>query len=373
MSGANSAARRSVPSVAATQVEFISTPLPAWAWCCAALFAIAVAAISSWIAADAPFSMRPTSVSQLVDGAHDDQAHVAARVLAGDASDADVIVYGSSSAREALWPEAALEAAVQDLRGERLAIVTLTSSAQNPIEALFLATLRPARPGQLYVLVVGFGTVRASNVFERLAHGAFLVPPLALLDDDRYAALVPREWTSTSGRWLMRWYALRQWSQRQIRFGFRSWILRELYGIGVAPYDVYRYDGIGSTKVPDRTLQVNGTRHALKVDFTEKIDAFSRTLDALAEYVHDRGSELAIVTAPDFAHGLRETLPAEHARFLSELGTLATRRGVAVFDWNTTIDWEPADSVDATHASAAGRRKWSTALVGWLARRVPMN
>jgi hypothetical protein len=169
----------------------------------------------------------------------------------------------------------------------------------------------------------------------------------------------------------MRWYALRQWSQRQIRFGLRSWVLEELYGAVVPPYDGYRYAHIRARRSIDSEVRLGDRRSKPQADFAADLNYFLRTVDILAERLQSRGNHLALVIAPDFGSLHGNELQTERARYVSALQAWASRRGATFLDWNSTIRWESTDSIDGVHATPAGREKWSAALVGWLAQRSP--
>ena len=166
MSDANLAARRNPPAPVPTQVEVVSSLLPAWAWVMAVLFAFAagVACLCFTVL------LLSSNVAWmcLVDEKHDDQAYVAAKVLSGRLRQADIVVFGTSSTREALWHEDALQTAIEPVGGRAKEIVILASSEQSPIEALFLATLGETRSGQLFVVFLGFGALHFNSPFEKL-------------------------------------------------------------------------------------------------------------------------------------------------------------------------------------------------------------
>lgn len=355
--------------------------MPAWAWCLAGLIALAAGAL---LLLASP-ALLPASVwPRFIDERRDDQAYVAAKVMAGELADADVVVLGTSSAREALWPESDLQAALMHSGGEKQKIVNLASSSQSPLETLFLVSLQPTKPGQLYVVFVGFGALQLEQPFARLEEGGFLVSPEHLLAAYPSAALYPRHWTSGWSRWLMRWHALRQRLQRQIKFGLRSSVREAVYGLPAIRYQAYLYEGAQRASIPDRAVQLQQTSSALARNFEPNLTNLTRALDSLAVAVRQRGSRLVLVAPPDSAPELRSTHPAEYARFEATVGALAVRHGVGLFDWNGQVVWNrpicpnqlaaenrptaslAADFIDATHVSAAGRDKWSAAFIAWL-------
>lgn len=291
--------------------------------------------------------------------------------LAGELARADVVLFGTSSLREALLPEAGLQPALAHKRGGKMSIVNLSSAAQTTLEALFLATLRPAPPGQIYVVFLGFGALQYSDSFDRLEQGAFLVAPDHLLDAYTADCVYPQRWAAWPSRLAMRWGALRQRLQRQIKFGLRSRVREAVYGLRTR-YLPYFYEGPQAAAIPDRTLQLTQAKTAIAGQFEVKLSQTIRALDLLAQAVQRNGSRLVIASPPDSGPELRQALPVEYGRFDGAVTELVQRRGMERVDWNAQLDWNRSatqgDFIDAAHVSKQGRDKWSASFVAWLDR-----
>ena len=290
-------------------------------------------------------------------------------MLSGESQQADVLILGTSSIREGLWHEQALEAGLVRLGGSSYRIVNLATSAQSLPESLFLATYGDARRGQTVVLFISFGGLQLPDPFTRLERGAFLVAPIQLQDALADEGLLPSSWSATTGRMLLRWHLARQITHRLFRFGLKSWVWSYWYGVAGAPYNAYIYDDLPDDKRPDKQKSVKQASLSLAKNFDANMTVLPKTLTLLASSVQKRAGKLVIAMAPDVAPSLRANLPAQFARFESELAAFASRTGVEIVDWNPAVAWKESDSIDASHVSASGRNKWSELFLQWLANQ----
>ena len=365
----SSASSTASSKAAPIQLEAVSPPLPARAWGAVLICSLITTLALLLLPLTSPSVAPATSWMRLVDTRDDDQAYVGAKVLAGDLEQADFVLLGTSSAREAFWPEAALQAALEQGGGTSSRIVNLASSAQSPIEMLFLATMRPTKPGQLYIVLINLSALQIANPFENLERGGFFLPPEHLVDAYPRAGVYPEHWKSWSSRLLARWHALRQRLQRQIKYCLRSWIGQTVYGLSAQSYRPYRYLDRPAPDGSHRARLLQTAKADFEKHFESNLAYLARTLDPLAVTRQQRGSRLIVMHPPNADHVFAGAYPREYARFMAVIRALESRQGVAVVELNQQIDWTAEDFIDYAHVSATGRDKWSAAFVDWLQRQ----
>ena len=353
-----------------TQVEVDSSPLPwrglfATAWIAGLLCLLALQLVPNALfsSADAGFW------HSLTDTKKDDQAHVMAKARSGEAATADVLILGTSAAREALWMDSELSAELGRKDSPNINIINLASSAQSPIESLLIMNAIRLRPGRLIILFASPTTLQQAQPFHAIEQGGFLKSPEDLIRQYSQREIFPSYWLKTSNRVLYQIRLTRQKLHRLLNYRLKYWIQAEVYGAPQQNYSPYLYVGQTSQTRDSRLAQLKEFEGRFKKSTERNLPYVKNTLKVIAEYLTSRGCRVVIARPPDLNDEFRQSFPNEFEKFETLIHELEKSHRFEQLNLNDKIVWETRDFVDLTHVTESGRAKWSDALVTWLARQ----
>jgi hypothetical protein len=354
----------------ATQIEVVSTPLSLAALLAATLLAGLFFVLLLTVGINAlPGTSDPRFWHQMIDTNRDDQAHVMGKVLSGDAAGADIVILGTSATREALLVDDQLNQKIALRRSLPLSIVNLASSAQSPIESLFLVDAMAPQAGQEFVLFVSISSLRQDHPFNRLERGGFMHPPEALIQKYAGRDIFPVEWQSHSKRLLYKFRAARSQLFRLVNFRLKYWFQENIYGHAAPPYSPYLYIGQPSAKPETKHAQINTHRDGHRRQLSTNLMYLKNTIDVLANTLNQRNCRLVIASPPEFNREMRGMFPNESRLLNDVIQGLRAKHQIELVDFNDAISWSQNDFVDLTHVTQSGRDKWSEALLTWLSSR----
>lgn len=296
----------------------------------------------------------------LYDVRHDDQAYVASRIHSDHGRKATFVILGNSSIREAFWPDARMTQTLATQGG----FLNLASSAQNAIEALFLAAAMEPRSGQTFVVFLNATSLREENPLVRLEAGAFLRSPVRL----REIGGLSGEWSTFGAAQVLDFQGHRQLFQRQFRARLKRWSQEFFYGRPMADYEPYRYESVTRPTQAQIEAQEKKIRQEMKQHFAANLRQQSVALEAMQGLMRQRGARLVLAASPRLVRPVAGSSGYE-AEFVSAMGEFTRNHGIEWLDLNQGIAWQAGDFFDLTHLGASGRDKWSQAFANWRAVR----
>lgn len=354
----------------ATQIEVDSTPLSFVVFVAAALFAGLLFIFTLFVGINIlPGKSDNAFWRHMADTSDDDQAHVMGKVLSGDAAHADIVILGTSATREALLLDEQLEEKLALSRSSPLSIMNLATSAQSPIESLFLTDTLEPQSGQVFLLFVSIISLQQSIPFDRIEHGVFLRPPEAIIEKYAGRGILPTKWQQQSKRVLYRIRAARAELYRHLHFRLKYWIQEVIYGKSSPHYSPYLYIGKPSAQPEAKRAQIDAHQVRFQQHQLSNLTYLKNSLDVLASFLSQRKCRLVIATPPEFNHEMRNAFPSEFQLFNSIIQNLRVTHPIELVDFNDEITWSPGDFVDLTHVTQPGRDRWSEALVTWLSKQ----
>jgi hypothetical protein len=356
-----------------TQIELLTSPLPWRAWLGALLFAVLLLVFLVWSDIAAVLYPRGDEWLKLVGDKADHSAHAAAQILSGNARRADVVLLGSSSAREAFWPDEQIEAHLASFGKSSISVANLASFSQSPLESHYLIDSIPPRAGQIYVWFDSFTALRRADRARRLLEADFLLPQVPWVKKKHSEGLLDARFVESSKLLRAQWRAKRRLLHRQVKYRLSRWIQEYLYGVPLKAREIYGFD---DAPKGDRAA-FEGYRRVLAEDLArgdhrENLKHLVQVMAASARLLERAGARLVIAAVPEHQQELRKMHPEPHAEFVRALSEVRERYGLGVLDLNHGIDWVPEDFVDPIHVSELGREKWSRRFVEWLAAQ-PMG
>lgn len=346
----NAAPVRVVP----TRVEVAFTVLPRRLWVAAALvlgvIALPVADLLSVTVWKLDLE-RLAPLHYFATDPKDSIVFATAKARSAARHDADVLVLGNSSVREALIDDVGL----QRLAGQR--IVNLSSSAQHPLEGLFLLEQAPLRAGQVVALFTSVRMLGQDNPVERMRTGAYLVDtePFLLRQGEAPESLHQRV---IKGRQLV---------ARALRKALPNRAREVLYGLAPPPAQPYFYAGL--TPMSEAQRATLGARVVEHVQQRHEVGLLrlERAVAAVAAHCRRHGARLVVFEAPnrpDRSHG-------ELAAWTDAYRAAITRAaGAPPLDPNPIAQLQLQEFYDISHLYAPpGRARFSRAFVNLLPRR----
>ena len=354
----------------ATHVEVASTPSPfsvlLWSAVVAGLLVLII------LTSDISFPQAKTDRRfwhAMSDTVQDDQAHVMGKVLSGDAAAADVVMLGTSSAREALRLDREFNAQLKQQHGSSITTINLSSGAQSPIEVLLIAEAIQPREGQLFILFISLSSLKQPKPFEAIEHGKFMYPPGELIEKYSHRKIFPGYWQNTKNRLIYFARAKREDLYRRLNYRLKYWIGEHVYGETRPAYLPHLNVGRPPLEPAVKKRQIASFKTDASRYLNSNAAYVANTLAVLSEYLSNRKCRFIIALPPEIKNEMHDLFPDEFRVFTEILDTLQKTHLVERVNLNDSMKWEAGDFRDLTHVNESGRIKWSTALAAWLARQ----
>lgn len=350
-----------------TTVDCSVTPLPWRAWRVAAALSLLLAALGALLIPEAAW-FDPARLAPIADYAidsRDSTVFALARSRSAARDSADVLVLGSSATREALEDDAALG------QGAGARILTLTSSAQNPVESLYLLQQRPLRQGQLVVLFVGLTQLGGSMRAERIESGLFLQAPFGA-DLPAQAWSVPFA-SDAAQRKLLALRGARSLLVRYLHHAMPRQLGRVLYDAPPLTPLAYYYGGLAPEQVRELVENRAAIRARMERAAMANLPLLQGALAAFARHCAEAGATLVLAENPHADADMDTVLAPWRNSYQDAVQGVAAAQHIAYVDFNSALALPPDAFTDMIHLSRAGRAAWSAhfinELAGW--RRAP--
>lgn len=347
-----------------THVEVVSTPLPWWAL----LVALIVAAVFAVAMAQFSIGAKPSRAEwkHLTGQRLDDHGYALGHIFSGRAHQADIVILGTSAAREALPVDSELAATLLKDNRALHGVANLATSSQSLTDTLYLADATAPRRGQLFVVFLSFSSLRRQNPFDTLEQGYYLHAPQVLIKKYAGRAVFPDHWNNPLNQLLYQARAVRHLWGRQLEYRLNHWVAKWAYGRSMSPYQQHRHAAKTSPSKEKKATLFNQLDRDFKLNYAANLSYVVPTIKALAAGLNNSGARLVVAAPPEFNRELRNRFPGEYRQFAARLQTLQTEFGFELLNLNTQITWLETDFVDLVHVSRTGREKWTRALGIWL-------
>jgi hypothetical protein len=356
----------------ATQIEVDSTPLSLLGLASSVLIAAVVLVFIVAAGLDASQSKIDRSFwYRLADTKKDDQAHVMAKVFSGDAAKADVVILGTSSAREAVLTDTQFNAELTRQNSPRRSAINLATGAQSPIESLLIADAMPPHEGQLFVLFISLYSFKQALPFDAIEKGRLMRPPEDLIKKYSRQKIFPPHWLGFGDRLLYRARAERQALYRHLNYRLKYGIAEQVYAQPAPIYSPHLNVGKPPLDPGLKRRQIEHFNADLKRYLKPNLVYVANTLGVLADFLKAHKCRFVIATPPELNNEMRELFPLELGIFNEMLQTVRSAHPFELLELNDSINWEAADFHDLTHVNESGRSKWSRALATWLSQQPP--
>lgn len=345
-----------------TTVECVWTPLPGRAWFAVASSLIVLAIVACAFLADEawfdPLRLAPIEAYAL--DSKDSTVFAVARARSPARAQADVILLGSSTARESLWDEALWRQA-----GD-LQVAKLVSSAQLPIESLFLLEQQPLNRGQLVILSVGISQLVIEDKGARLQDGIFLQNPQSFIAAHPDLFPTENDWLRQRLQTLA---GARRLLGRYLHVALPRQLSQHIYDApAVQSLESYYTAQASSAGIRQ---QRNDLRQGLETNGKKHLPAYLSAVDAIARYCARHGATLVVLESPYLERDLQTTFALAWPAYQRGMEALADRRGVRYLNMSRKVALSQRDFIDVVHIGPSGRDAWSAQLLreiaGWRA------
>jgi hypothetical protein len=329
-----------------TTVECVVTPLPWRAWGAIAATLLALATLV-WFNTPKVIWPDPAALAPIHEFAQNERDHsvfVLEHARSPERDQADVLILGSSVPLAALWDEATLD----KVGGARF--INLSSSAQNPLESMFLLQQRPLRHGQMVVLYVGVSLLGLPEYGRRLEAGEFLQSPFAFAAANPNPKFIPPHWNDPNQQRLIALRGIRSLFARYVHYLLRQRISHLLYQTPIIEHQEFCCTMAERREVMAQRLATNAASNLAK---------FGSLLDAIAAHCARNGAHLVLFEGPsqdvDRKHLYRPWL----VDYQSIVHDVAIRNQVTYVDLNQRLQLPESAYFDAVHLTLHGRDPWS--------------
>jgi hypothetical protein len=309
------------------------------------------------------------NIAALANGPTDDWARAVGRIAAVGNQRTDVIILGTSLARESLWRANEIAAAVEAAGGQPLKVLNLLLSDLTFREALFLVEQLHLGPGQRVLLFHSpTSFAQTERARERLRRGLFLSSPLGFAR--RFQDELPelRGWLEPLAAARTRITLARGLFYRSVHNRIQYWATRRLYG--QPTFTRYRYGHLEADRAAHARIQPaaeTGIRHRMREHWETTHATEARDARAFLTYVASTGARAYLFDSP-LATGDDDRLFApwwtEYQRLVERIATATDTERV---DLNQSVPIGVEDYTYGRHVGRAARARWSRALVAWLA------
>ena len=288
-----------------------------------------------------------------------------ARALAWRDKTTDMVIFGSSAAREALWQEGVLEAQLSALAGRSIRVADLTSSGQGPGEMLVLLDTLRLKPGTTVLMVLSPSRLyRQFNATYGVLPSDIPVDQLSLDDSLNVETPAIQDTVPAIERYAITAEALRRVFYRWLQVWPTNYLRQHVYGITPPPRDTYLYLDLPYGNSNKRALHYREVITRMNLAGEKDVRLNGELILASARRIRAAGGNVIVVDAPMIAG---EDAAFYGAACWQVYRTLITRlhatTAVAVVDINDAAALGAQDFYDSTHVGKSGRRKWSKAFV----------
>ena len=352
---------RAVPKkIPALQVDYQLVPLPWRHWLLTAtLFSVIAALLILWLI---PNSLAISDLLFLPQSAQkNDGVRNFLIARSEKTQDADIIILGTSAAREALVHEQELSDRMLDRCGMQLRFVELTSESQTILEHLFLVKQISLSKEQLVVLTISPAVFyRSPAVSERrLLNGLFPLAEIHRLQPLTEVLPEIQPWFGTRTQSNL----VRNTIYQRVHYGLQSWAETTIYDYS-PEYQKYRYSEFpaGDLRVIEKSRLAR--RQAFEEAFEENRDFNFRALQLLVDEIELAGASVVFVEQPRI-HGESVFAPWQR-QYDSMIRMIVAARNASYFNLNERIELGPECFYDVAHVSSSGRNDWSEEFILWL-------
>ncbi len=347
-----------------TYVEVVSSPLPWWAL----LVAVIVAGVLAAAMAQFSIGAAPTSAEwkQLTGQRLDDHGYALGQIFSKRAHRADLVILGTSAAREALPADSELVTTLSENNPSPRSVANLATSSQSLIDTLYLADATAPRRGQLFVVFLSFSSLRQKSPFDTLERGYYLHAPQVIVKKYAGHGVFPEHWNEPFNRLLYQWRATRHQWGRQFEYRLQHWIAQWAYGRPNMPYQPFRHAAKTTLTQMKKAALFAEMDRDFKLNYPTNLHYVAPTIEALATLLNRSGARLVVAAPPELNREIRNRFPIEYQQFDTRIRDLQKAFGFELLNLNDRITWSDADFVDLVHVSRTGREKWTRALGDWL-------
>lgn len=340
-----------------------------WAWVAAltALFIVAVFAVRGSIFAAFDPTDRDYLARRLELGRYretDDVLWTYGRALSWRDKTADVVVLGSSAAREALPIELKLQQQLSAAAGRPLRLAVLTSRDQTPGEMLVYLDALQLKPDATVIFILS-----PSRIFKRAPAATAVASSLIPLDflslaDDLEQDVPALRQAPFATRLAATGNALRLVLYRWLRLAPENWLREKVYGVTAPPRSPHLYRelpyGDAATQAAHHRLVVDTMAAARPAD----VRLNEELMMATARRIRAAGGRIVVIDAPMIAGRDAAFYGAERWQAYRALITrLREETSALAIDINGAAALGVEDYYDSTHVGDSGRQKWSAAFV----------
>jgi hypothetical protein len=329
-----------------TTVECLVTPLPwqAWGVIVASLLALATLVWFNTSEATWPDPTVLASIPDFAQGAKDHSVFTLEHARSPQRDQADVLILGSSVPRAALWDEATLNR----IGGARF--INLSSSAQNPLESLFLLQQRPLRRGQMVALYVGASLLGLPEYSRRLEAGEFLQSPFAFAAANPNPKFIPPGWNDPTQQRLIALRGVRSLLARYVHYVLPQRLAHLLYRTPKIEHQEFCCTIAEGRDLISQRLAANAAANLTK---------FGPLLHAIAAYCAQNGAQLVLFEGPSQATDREHLYRPWLADYQAIVRDVALRHQVIYVDLGQHLQLPESAYFDAIHLTLHGRDSWS--------------
>lgn len=332
------------------ELDLVALPGRAWPWMLGLLLAllVLVAPIALFVHGGAQ-PERYAPLAYYASDEKDSTIYALAKARSPERANADVVVLGSSSARESLWTDEELH------RHSGKRFWNLTSSGQNPLESLYLLEQQDLRPGQIVAVLISARMLSPADHGERLRGGAFLVDATEFLRREAAVGAIAAPGVPDT---IERLLGARQYLGKLLHRALPNRLRHALYGSEPPPALAHYYE----QHPPADPAFMEEARKRLSKGFATNGEAnlprIRQVLQQIAARCRRQGATLVVYEAPHRLSDRTDLFKDWQPRFHDMLEQAAE---VPVRDLVMQLQLAPEDFYDITHLNAKGRERWSRA------------
>jgi len=276
------------------------------------------------------------------------------------AQDADVIILGTSAAREAFYPENELSLKYAALYDRQLSFVELASGSQTLLQHLLYIKQIELSQDQLVVLLFSPSAFYRSpkRCEQLLLTGYYPLSDIYALEGLTSQLPELESWFE----WPAQFNLIRRTLFQSLHYRLESWTQENLYGYS-APYSKYRYSHLpaGDVEILENSRRV---RQKAFEGFKAHRDFNQRTLQLLAAEVDRSNATLVLLEQPRIEG--ETAFQNWQPTYNSIVSDVVQNSNTLYFNINDDLALDSHDFYDVSHLSREGRETWSLAFLQWL-------
>ncbi len=310
-----------------------------------------------------------SDIEALLNNSADDKAFKMFQAGKAHEPPPDCILFGASSATEALESDSILERQIREYGNQSIHLLNLCTSGQSFLDILFLWSQIPSdnKHASVMIFITPSYFCRSAVAYSGLKNGDFIIDPtpFARKFSDRIPFL--KSWTATGAARMTHIRIMRSFLYRSIHNRLQNWYRRAVYHYPA--YRIHHYEPADAISHDIHRIQSHRrrVRKFLHTHYKSCRDRNRRIFRVLLQEFRKSNVRVYLFEAPIISGDVQNLFREVWEDYQGILRKNCNEFNIKYVNLNQSIALSAADFFDCRHVNSSGREKWSRGFTRWFA------